>query len=44
VGSGSALAATIRVENLLADDARDAVNFAARGRVLLLGARVRVGR
>jgi hypothetical protein len=36
--------ATARIENLLADDARDVANFPARGRVIFVGGQLRVGR
>lgn len=43
LGSGAALVATARVENLLDDRTRDIANYPARGRVVWLGGRVRAG-
>jgi outer membrane cobalamin receptor len=41
---GTRVTVTARVENLFADDARDVVNLPPRGRVLLIGGGLRLGR
>jgi vitamin B12 transporter len=43
LGSPPALTLSLRVENLFNDDARDAANYPARGRVLLLGGGLKLG-
>lgn len=40
----ASLAVTVRVENLLGDDAREVTNLPPRGRVVLIGGAVRLGR